>query len=144
MLPDFNGSKVNMCADNIYKIWDKTKYKKSTQLVFCDLSTPKKLGTEENPFEMIEVNGVWQLKEYQFTDVYTDLKRKLIERGIPEKEIAFIHDADSENKKKELFAKVRSGEIRVLMGSTPKMGARNERAKQNYSITPFRCTVEAI
>ena len=144
MLPDFNGSKVNMCADNIYKIWDKTKYKKSTQLVFCDLSTPKKLGTEENPFEMIEVKGVWQLKEYQFTDVYTDLKRKLIERGIPEKEIAFIHDADNESKKKELFAKVRSGEIRVLMGSTPKMGARNECAKQNYSITPFRCTVEAI
>lgn len=123
MLPDFEGSKVNACANNVYEIWEKTKDKKSTQLVFCDLSTPKPLGSEENPFEMENVNGVWKLKEWQFTDVYTDLKRKLISKGIPENEIAFIHTADTETKKKELFAKVRTGEIRVLMGSTAKMGA---------------------
>ena len=122
MLPDFEGSKVNSCANNVYEIWEKNKDKKSTQLVFCDLSTPK-LGSEENPFEMENVNGVWQLKEWQFTDVYTDLKRKLIAKGIPENEIAFIHTADTETKKKELFAKVKTGEIRVLMGSTAKMGA---------------------
>lgn len=123
MLPDFEDSKVNACANKVYEIWDKTKEKKSTQLVFCDLSTPKTLGSEENPYEMENINGVWKLKEWQFTDVYTDLKRKLIERGIPENEIAFIHSADTEVKKKELFAKVRKGEIRVLMGSTAKMGA---------------------
>lgn len=124
LLPDFEGSKLNMCANNVYQIWDRTKYKKSTQLIFCDLSTPKKVGTEENPFEMENIDGAWKLKEYQFTDIYTDLKRKLMERGISEQDIAFIHDADDENKKKELFAKVRKGEIRILMGSTQKMGAR--------------------
>ena len=77
----------------------------------------------ENPYEMEEINGEWHLKEWQFTDVYTDLKRKLIERGIPTNEIAFIHDANTETKKKELFAKVRKGDVRVLIGSTSKMGA---------------------
>lgn len=123
MLPDFADSKVNACANNVYEIWEKNKDKKSTQLIFCDLSTPKQLGSEENPFEMENINGVWKLQELQFTDVYTDLKRKLIAKGIPEDEIAFIHTADTEAKKKELFAKVRTGEIRILMGSTAKMGA---------------------
>ncbi len=103
--------------------WEQNKDKKSTQLVFCDLSTPKPLGTMENPYEMEEINGEWHLKEWQFTDVYTDLKRKLIERGIPADEIAFIHDANTETKKKELFAKVRKRDVRVLIGSTSKMGA---------------------
>ena len=122
-LPDDENSKVNVCVKNIYDIWEKTKEKRSTQLVFCDLSTPKSLGTEDNPYELELVNGVWKCKERQFTDVYTDMKRKLIEKGIPEDEIAFIHEATTEAKKEELFDKVRTGEIRVLMGSTSKMGA---------------------
>lgn len=122
-LPDDPNSKVNSCANNVYEMWEKTKDNKSTQLVFCDLSTPKSLGTEDNPYEMEQVNGVWQLKERIFTDVYTELKRKLVEKGIPPDEIAFIHEATSETKREELFSKVRIGEIRVLMGSTLKMGA---------------------
>lgn len=123
ILPDFENSKVNICANNIYDIWEKNKENKATQLVFCDLSTPKTLGTDDNPYEMEEKDGKWQLKDRVFTDVYTDLKRKLIAKGIPENEIAFIHDANTETRKKELFAKVRSGQVRVLMGSTNKMGA---------------------
>lgn len=122
-LPDDENSKVNVCVKNIYDIWEKTKEKRSTQLVFCDLSTPKSLGTDDNPYELELVNGVWKCKEREFTDVYTDMKRKLIEKGIPEDEIAFIHEATTEAKKEELFDKVRTGEIRVLMGSTSKMGA---------------------
>ena len=102
MLGDFEGSKVNICANNVYKIWDKTKEKKSTQLVFCDLSTPNNDGK---------------------FNVYDDLKQKLIDRGIPDNEIAFIHEANTEARKKELFAKVRKGDVRVLIGSTAKMGA---------------------
>ena len=122
-LPDDENSKVNVCVKNIYDIWEKTKEKRSTQLVFCDLSTPKSLGADDNPYELEFVNGVWKCKEREFTDVYTDMKRKLIEKGIPEDEIAFIHEATTEAKKEELFDKVRTGEIRVLMGSTSKMGA---------------------
>ena len=122
-LEDFENSKVNIAANNIYKLWEENKQEKLTQLVFCDLSTPRKLGADDKPYEMEEINGKWQLKPRQFTDVYTDLKRKLIEKGIPENEIAFIHDADNEVKKKDLFNKVRSGTVRVLMGSTSKMGA---------------------
>lgn len=122
-LPDDKNSKVNVCVENVYDIWEKTREKRSTQLVFCDLSTPKSLGADDNPYELELVNGVWKCKEREFTDVYTDMKRKLIEKGIPENEIAFIHEATTEAKKEELFDKVRSGEIRVLMGSTFKMGA---------------------
>lgn len=102
MLPDFEGSKVNVCAGNIYRIWEDTKEQRLTQLVFCDLSTPKNDGT---------------------FSVYNDLRDKLIARGIPAEEIAFVHDANNEAQKKELFAKVRRGKIRVLFGSTFKMGA---------------------
>lgn len=102
MLPDFEGSKVNVCAGNIYRIWEDTKEQRLTQLVFCDLSTPKNDGT---------------------FSVYNDLRDKLIARGIPAEEIAFVHDANNEAQKKELFAKVRRGKIRVLFGSTPRMGA---------------------
>lgn len=101
LLPDFEGSKVNACVDNIYQIWETNADKKSAQLVFCDLSTPKP-GT---------------------FSVYFDIRDKLIEKGIPESEIAFIHDAKTETQKADLFKKVRSGEVRVLMGSTQKMGA---------------------
>lgn len=108
LLPDSESSKVNSCAENVYRIWNENSYKKSTQLVFCDLSTPKDLKGYE--------------KE-EFTDVYNELKKKLIQKGIPPDEIAFIHEADNEVKKKELFSKVRKGQVRVLMGSTQKMGA---------------------
>ena len=102
MLPDFEGSKINACVDNIYRIWKENADKKSAQLVFCDLSTPKNDGT---------------------FSVYNDIRKKLIERGIPESEVKFIHEADTDMKKKELFQKTRKGEVRVLFGSTPKMGA---------------------
>ena len=102
MLPDFEDSKINACVDNIYRIWAETADKKSAQLVFCDLSTPKNDGT---------------------FSVYNDIRKKLIERGIPESEVRFIHEADTDIKKKELFQKTRKGEVRVLLGSTQKMGA---------------------
>lgn len=108
LLPDSESSKVNSCVENVYRIWNENSDKKSTQLVFCDLSTPKDLKGYE--------------KE-EFTDVYNELKKKLIQKGIPPDEIAFIHEADNEVKKKELFSKVRKGQVRVLMGSTQKMGA---------------------
>jgi len=113
MLPDFEDSKVNICVNNLYEIWEKNKDKKSTQLIFCDLSTPKDSEQNDNSYEMEEINGKWQLKERQFTDVYTDIKRKLIEKGIPKEEIAFIHDANTETKKKELYPKVRKGQVRI-------------------------------
>lgn len=108
LLPDSESSKVNSCCENIYRIWNENSEKKSTQLVFCDLSTPKDLKGYE--------------KE-EFTDIYNELKKKLIQKGIPPDEIAFIHEADTEVKKKELFSKVRKGQVRVLIGSTQKMGA---------------------
>ena len=100
LLPDESGTKVNRCVDNVFKIWEDTKADRLTQILFCDLSTPGKGFS-----------------------VYDDIKKKLVARGVPENEIAFIHNADTDAKKKELFAKVRSGQVRVLMGSTAKMGA---------------------
>ena len=100
LLPDEPGTKVNRCVDNVFKIWENGADKKLTQLIFCDLSTPGKGFS-----------------------VYEDIRTKLVERGVPENEIAFIHDANTDEKKKALFAKVRTGQVRVLMGSTSKMGA---------------------
>ena len=100
LLPDESGTKVNRCVDNVFKIWEDTKADRLTQILFCDLSTPGKGFS-----------------------VYDDIKKKLVARGVPENEIAFIHNADTDAKKKALFAKVRSGQVRVLMGSTAKMGA---------------------
>ena len=102
MLPDDPDSKVNACVDNVYRIWEEYADTKATQLVFCDLSTPKNDGT---------------------FNVYDDMREKLIARGIPAGQIRFIHEATTDAQKKELFGKVRSGEVRVLLGSTPKMGA---------------------
>ena len=102
MLPDDPDSKVNVCVDNVYRIWEEHADTKATQLVFCDLSTPKNDGT---------------------FNVYDDMREKLIARGIPAEQIRFIHEATTDAQKKELFGKVRSGEVRVLFGSTPKMGA---------------------
>ena len=115
LAPDDENGKVSTCARNIYGIWERTKEQKSTQLVFCDLSTPGKT------IEMEVRDGVAVISDFQ--NVYVDLKQKLIAQGIPAEEIAFIHDANTEVRKKELFAKVRSGQVRVLVGSTAKMGA---------------------
>ena len=102
MLPDFPDSKVNRCVKNAFDIWQETAQNRSAQLIFCDLSTPKNDGT---------------------FNVYDDVREKLVEKGIPREEIAFIHEAGTELKKAELFAKVRSGKVRILLGSTPKLGA---------------------
>lgn len=115
-LPDFEGSKINACINNIYNIWRDTSDKKSTQLVFCDLSTPTAKGSALEVTESEEQAQV-------FTNVYDDIRRKLIEKGIPAEEIAFIHSANNDKQKAELFGKVRSGKVRVLLGSTQKMGA---------------------
>ena len=101
LLPDFPGSKVNVCMENIYNVWRETADKRLTQLCFCDFSTP---GGD---------------KEF---NIYDDIKSKLLQRGVPAHEVAFIHDADTEIKKKELYAKMRSGSVRILFGSTAKLG----------------------
>ena len=157
MLPDHPGSKVNVCVDNIFHIWQEGQADKLTQLVFCDLSTPKSSassrsasapkeqeGTEEKKPEKTEEREETALSDAGKADaektevisspepavqnldqfsVYDDIRAKLIAKGVPAEEIAFIHDANTEVRKKELFAKVRSGRVRVLMGSTAKMGA---------------------
>ena len=102
LLPDEPESKVNLCVENAYQVWEESTPDKSTQLIFCDLSTPKADGT---------------------FNVYDDVREKLVATGIPREEIAFIHEANTETKKAELFAKVRSGQVRILLGSTPKLGA---------------------
>ena len=102
MLPDNEKSKATTCVDKAFEIWEQTKEQKSTQLIFCDLSTPKGDGT---------------------FNVYDDIRNKLVEKGVPPEEIAFIHEANTETRKAELFAKVRSGQVRFLLGSTQKMGA---------------------
>ena len=102
LLPDDENSKVNVCVKNVFAIWDKTKEDKSTQLLFSDMSTPKGDGS---------------------FNIYDDIRDKLVDLGIPKEEIAFIHEANTDKQKDELFAKVRKGEIRILMGSTQKMGA---------------------
>ena len=114
---DPNG-KVAVCSRNVYKIWEQTKEQRSTQLVFCDLSTPTKDGS---------------------FNVYDDLKKKLMEQGIPEDEIAFIHDADSEAKKKLLFGRVNEGQVRVLIGSTQKMGAGTNVQKKLIALHDLDC-----
>ncbi len=118
ILSDDENSKVSTCAKEVFKIWEETKSIKGTQLVFCDLSTPKNDGT---------------------FNVYTDIKDKLIARGIPEKEIEFIHNADTEVKKKDLFSKVRKGDVRILLGSTPKMGAGTNVQKLLYASHDLDC-----
>ncbi|MBR0196122.1 MAG: DEAD/DEAH box helicase family protein [Paludibacteraceae bacterium] len=136
-LPDDPTSKVNMCVDNVFRIWEDGKDQKLTQLLFCDLSTPKARatqgkkaakasgtinGTELHALEAMLDKEITEEPEQQFT-IYDDIRDKLIARGVPAEQIAYIHDANTEVRKKELFAKVRSGQVRVLMGSTFKMGA---------------------
>ena len=134
-LPDEEGSKVNLCVDNIYSVWKDGQEDKLTQLVFCDLSTPKTAvpasrsakaagGNLDSPELHALETAIGQdaAEEPAFT-IYDDIREKLVTRGIPREQIAFIHEANTEVRKKELFAKVRAGQVRVLMGSTFKMGA---------------------
>ena len=135
MLPDNPGSKVNLCVNNVFRFWHDGQDKKLTQLVFCDISTPKGHAAKEKRAVLAggKLAGGTELHALQDAlpeadapeafSVYSDIRDKLIARGVPAGEIAFIHDADTEVKKKELFAKVRAGQVRVLMGSTAKMGA---------------------
>ena len=118
LLPDSETGKVSACADNVYDIWKRTEADRCTQLVFCDLSTPKGDGS---------------------FNVYDDLKAKLIAKGIPDSEIAFVHSAETETKKKELFGKVKSGQIRVLIGSTQKMGAGTNVQKKLIALHHLDC-----
>ena len=130
-LPDDPGSKVNLCVNNVFRIWEEGTPDKLTQLVFCDLSTPKKAPAPPKPTRIDDpglhavetaADKIAEPEEAPFS-VYDDIRAKLVSRGVPAEEIAFIHDADTEVKKKELFAKVRNGTVRVLIGSTSKMGA---------------------
>ena len=121
MLPDVEGSKVNMCVDNVFNLWEETKEKKSTQLIFSDISTPSTKKNEERYC------------------VYDDIKNKLIQKGIPENEIKFIHDATTDKQRDDLFEAVRKGEIRVLLGSTPKMGAGTNVQKLLYACHHLDC-----
>ena len=133
-LPDDPSSKVNLCVDNIHRIWQDGQAEKLTQLVFCDLSTPKgkaaqsgriaAKGTDSPELHALEaaIDAETEPEEPPFT-IYDDIREKLVARGIPREQIAFIHEANTETRKKELFAKVRSGQVRVFMGSTFKMGA---------------------
>lgn len=128
MVADEDNSKLNVCTDNIFDVWKDTKDNKGTQIIFCDLSTPKK-----------------SYLEYEYGrdfDVYNDLKYKLVKRGIPEHEIAFIHDANTDLKKQELFKKVNDGKIRILIGSTEKCGAGTNIQQRLVALhhldTPYR------
>ena len=123
MLPDEDNSKATTCVDKAFKIWEETKEQKSAQLIFCDLSTPKGDGT---------------------FNVYEDIRGKLIEKGVTPEEIAFIHDANTETRKAELFAKVRSGQVRFFVGFYCQNGSRNQRTGQTDCITPFGCALASI
>lgn len=118
MLPDFEGSKLNACVEAMYQTWLKGKEERKTQLFFCDLSTPKNDGS---------------------FNVYDDIRKKLIQRGVPADEVRFIHEADTEAKKMELFKKVRKGEVRILMGSTQKMGAGTNVQDKLSATSDFDC-----
>ena len=118
MLPSDPDSKAAKCVENVFEIWQRTADQRSTQMIFCDLSTPGK----ERPIEMVQKeDGSFGMAPFQ--NVYEDIRTKLIELGVPENEIAFIHNAKSEVQKKDLFGKVRNGQVRILLGSTQRMGA---------------------
>ena len=129
MLPDEPGTKVNQCVDNILQIWRDGQPEKLTQLVFCDISTPQAAGSKkvaktlDNPILHALEQAVPEPEKPLAFTVYEDIRQKLIAQGMPASQIAFIHEANTEVRKKELFSKVRSGQVRVLLGSTQKMGA---------------------
>ena len=121
LLPDFEGSKVNLCVDNVADIYKKKSAEKLTQVIFCDYSTPKYSDKEG------------------FSSVYEDIKKKLIEKGIPEKEIAFIHDCKNDRQKQQLYDKVKSGDVRVILGSTQKLGAGTNMQDRLYAMHHLDC-----
>ena len=134
LLPASDTSKINACADNVFEIWQRTADQRSAQMVFCDLSTPGK----SRPIEMVpNEQGGYKMAEFQ--NVYDDLRDKLISKGIPADEIAYIHTANTEARKKELFGKVRSGQVRVLIGSTQKMGAGTNVQKKLAALHHLDC-----
>ena len=134
LLPDSDTSKINACAGDVFDIWQRTAGQRSAQMVFCDLSTPGK----SRPIEMVpNEQGGYEMAEFQ--NVYDDLRDKLIARGIPAEEIAYIHSAKTEAQKKELFGKVRSGQVRVLIGSTQKMGAGTNVQKKLVALHHLDC-----
>ena len=125
LLPDDPGSKVNACVQNVFRIWREGQADKLTQLLFCDLSTPtgKAPAVKDDAAKDAAFIETGELPASSFNNVYDDIREKLVNMGVPREEIAFIHEADTEAKKKELFSKVRSGDVRILLGSTAKMGA---------------------
>ena len=134
LLPDSDTSKINACVGDVFDIWQRTADQRSAQMVFCDLSTPGK----NRPIEMVpNEQGGYEMAEFQ--NVYDDLRNKLIARGIPAEEIAYIHSANTETQKKELFGKVRSGQVRVLIGSTQKMGAGTNVQKKLVALHHLDC-----
>jgi hypothetical protein len=118
LLPDDENSKVNACVKNVFEIWENTAEEKSTQMIFCDLSTPHYDGN---------------------FNVYDDIKNKLIDKGVPDNEIAFIHDCKTDEQKQTLFTKVRNGEVRVLLGSTGKMGTGTNAQKKLKALHHLDC-----
>ena len=134
LLPDSDTSKINACVGDVFDIWQRTADQRSAQMVFCDLSTPGK----NRPIEMVpNEQGGYEMAEFQ--NVYDDLRNKLIAKGIPAEEIAYIHSANTETQKKELFGKVRSGQVRVLIGSTQKMGAGTNVQKKLVALHHLDC-----
>lgn len=134
LLPDSDTSKINACVGDVFDIWQRTADQRSAQMVFCDLSTPGK----NRPIEMVpNEQGGHEMAEFQ--NVYDDLRNKLIAKGIPAEEIAYIHSANTETQKKELFGKVRSGQVRVLIGSTQKMGAGTNVQKKLVALHHLDC-----
>ena len=134
LLPDSDTSKINACVGDVFDIWQRTADQHSAQMVFCDLSTPGK----NRPIEMVpNEQGGYEMAEFQ--NVYDDLRNKLIAKGIPAEEIAYIHSANTETQKKELFGKVRSGQVRVLIGSTQKMGAGTNVQKKLVALHHLDC-----
>ena len=134
LLPDSDTSKTSACADNVFEIWQHSADRRSAQMIFCDLSTP---GTHR-PIEMVPNDeGIFDMAPFQ--NVYDDLRDKLIARGIPAEEIAFVHSANTEARKKELFGKVRSGQVRILLGSTQRMGAGTNAQQKLVALHHLDC-----
>ena len=136
LLPDSETSKSTACAKRVYEIWERTKEERSTQAVFCDLSTPN----GKKPVEIQETeDGASEMAPGQFSNIYEDIRRKLIAWGIPAEEVAFIHEAKTDVQKKELFGKVRSGQVRVIFGSTQMMGAGTNIQKRLIALHHLDC-----
>jgi hypothetical protein len=141
LLPDDPGSKVNFCVNKVLEIHQNTAENKSAQLIFCDLSTPGDKVSEIPMTQNEDGVSVVDRNKYRFRNIYEDIKVKLMEKGVRPDEIAFIHQAKTDKQKADLFEKVRTGEVRILIGSTSKMGAGTNVQKINCA-PPLGCSVE--